>query len=150
MSAFGKINKHPIFILSASLGSVLASGLIGHFLPIGLVLSLFSPPLATGIMLNGLPGINPLWKGLLTFLLVGLHDVGQRFYGYGTLDHEGLDLFNSFLFFGLIPTFGLLLISIIVPEKKVTTIMKFAGIAIFLVMISAYLHFFGDLGVETT
>jgi len=97
-------------------------------------------------MLDGLSDINPLWRGFLTFLLASLSDVGLRFYGYGIIDHEGLDWYNSFLFFGLIPTFGLLLLSVL-PDKKVTMIMKFAGIAIFLVMIFGYLHFFSDLGV---
>jgi len=141
------MNKRSILILFAALVIVLVNGLFDHFVPpSGIEMTPAILICTTFIIVFGLKDLNPLWKSLLTFLFVALNDISIKLYGGGIHDREGLGWVGLFLFIGLVPTFILLLVSII-RDKKSTLINKFAAIILFPLLVYGHVHVFSELGL---
>src|ERR1700744_576116 len=91
---------------------LLLSAAIGHFLPpAGLLASPIVMPLLTGIVFTSYSDFNIFFKSILTYLFIGLNDIGIKLFAGGIHDAEGVGWIEMLFFVGLVPSFIILLIS---------------------------------------
>jgi hypothetical protein len=137
-------NRNTLLI---AFGIVILNIIIDHlFAPIGLLLTPIILIVVSFLIAFQTDKIKPIWKSILTFGLVVLHDIGIKLYGGGAHDNEGQGWINMLLFMGLLPTFGILLTSILRDENESVLNLVISAV-LFPILIFIYLHFFSDLGI---
>lgn len=130
-----------------SLVIVIVNNIIGHFFgPNGIY---FTPIVL--IIISVLIGfsnkeLEPIWKSFILAGLIILHDIGVKLFSEGTHDTTGLGWIHLFLFIGLLPSYGILISSVIVTKNE-TKLNKFIAIIIFPILIGIHLFLFFDLGL---
>jgi hypothetical protein len=137
-------NRNTLLI---AFGIVILNIIIDHlFAPTGMMLTPIILTLGSFLIAFMTINIKPIWKSILIFGLVVLHDVGIKLYGGGSHDSEGQGWIHLLLFIGLLPTFGILMTTIL-RDKNESILNLVISISIFPILIFIYLHFFSDLGI---
>lgn len=127
--------------------TVISNGLIGHFFaPNGIMLTPFVLTITTLLVCFGTKNIRIIFISVLTYLFVALNDISIKLYSGGSHDSEGLGLINGFLFLGLVPTFLILLASVLISRKE-NIKNKLIAVLLFFALIAAHLKVFGKLGL---
>ncbi len=135
----------PIFFLPLII--IILNCLIGHYLaPAGIIITPLILIITTSLVSFNSSIQNSIWKSIWCFFFVALNDVLIKLYSGGIHDSEGLIWVSSFMYIGLIPSYGILLYSII-KEKTGKSSIKIIASIILPVFIYIYLHFFGELGL---
>ncbi len=126
---------------------VMLNGLIGRYLaPTGITITPLILIITTSLVVFDNRIQNSIWKSIWCVFFVILNDILIKLYSGGTHDSEGLIWVTSFMYMGLIPSYGILLYSII-KEKTEKNSAKIISLIILPVFMSIYLHFFGQLGL---
>ena len=127
--------------------TVILNGLIGHFFaPNGIMFTPIVLTITTSLICFGTKNIRVIFISILTFLFVALNDICIKLYSGGTHDNEGLGWVHLLLFVGLVPTFGILLSSILKRDEE-KSINKIVAIILFVGLIAIYLELFSSLGL---
>lgn len=127
--------------------TVILNGLIGHFFaPNGIMFTPIVLTITTSLICFGTKNIRVIFISILTFLFVALNDICIKLYSGGTNDNEGLGWVHLLLFVGLVPTFGILLSSILKRDEE-KSINKIVAIILFVGLIAIYLELFSSLGL---
>jgi hypothetical protein len=129
---------------------LLASIIIGHFLPPG---GIFMIPVTisimTGLILFNDTDFSILLKSVLSYLFIGLNDIGLKLFAGGKSDLAGMGWIHLFLFIGLVPCFIMLLISVF-RDKRSSLWIKALSVLIFMLLIYMHLKMFKMLGVDVS
>ncbi len=127
--------------------TVILNGLIGHFFaPNGIMLTPIVLTITSSLICFGTKNIRVIFISILTFLFVALNDISIKLYSGGTHDNEGLGWVHLLLFVGLVPTFGILLSSVLKRDDE-KSINKIVAIIIFVGLIAIHLQLFSNLGL---
>jgi hypothetical protein len=131
-----------IFILALSIISCI------FLLPKAILFIPLTISLMTGLIVFTDNGFNILIKSSLSYLFIGLNDIGIRLFAEGGKhDFEGNGLIVLLLFIGLVPCFIMLLIGVF-RDKDYSLWIKAFSIAIFILLICVHLILFQTLGVD--
>jgi len=127
--------------------AVILNGIIGHFLaPSRIMLTPIVLIITTTLICFGTKKIKPILISALTYLFVALNDISIKLYSGGSHDSEGLGWIHLLLFVGLLPTFGILLVTIF-KNKEETLTNKIIAVVLFVGLIVGHLKLFSDLGL---
>jgi hypothetical protein len=127
--------------------TVILNVLIGHFFaPNGITLTPIVLIITTSLVCFGTKNIKLIFISVLTYLFVALNDILIKLYSGGTHDTVGLGWIHLLLFFGLVPTFGILLVRVFRSKKEAMT-NKIVALILFIVLIAGHLQLFSDLGL---
>jgi hypothetical protein len=127
--------------------TVISNGLIGHFLaPSGIMLTPIVLTITTSLVCFGTKNFKTILISALTYLFVALNDISIKLYSGGSHDSEGLGWIQMLLFIGLLPTFGILLVTIF-RNKQETSANKIIAVVIFVGLIAGHLQLFNNLGL---
>ena len=77
---------------------------------------------------------------------MALNDISIKLYSGGTHDNEGLAWVHLLLFIGLVPTFGILLTTILKRKEERLT-KRIIAIVLFVGLIAGHLQLFSNLGL---
>lgn len=126
--------------------TVILNGLIGHFFaPNGIMLTPIVLTITTSLVCFGTKNIKVIVISALIYLFVALNDLSIKLYSGGSHDQEGLGWVHLFLFVGLVPTFGIL-IATILKYKEETLTNKIIAVVLFVGLIAGHLQLFSNLG----
>ena len=126
---------------------LLISITIGHFLPpLGILAIPIIITLMTGLIIFTGNGFNILVKSVLSYLFIGLNDIGIKLFAGGIHDSEGTGWIHLMLFIGLIPS-SIILFRAVYRDKNVTKWIKTIGILLFILLIIIHLKIFETLGM---
>lgn len=129
---------------------LLLSVIVGHFLPpVGILASPIIISIMTGLIVFGKNGFSILVKSVLSYLFIGLNDIGIKLFAGGIHDFQGMGFMHVFLFIGLIPCFVMLLITVS-RDTASNTWVKVLSILVFILLIYVHLQLFQNLGVDQT
>ena len=129
-------------IIGIALAIVVLNIIVSHlFAPTGMMLTPIILIIVSSIIAFCTKKLQLIWKSLLTFGLITIHDIGIKLYAGGTHDLEGLGWVNFLFIIGLLPSYGFILITI-VQNKQETLIKKIIALLIFPVLIGIYLYFY--------
>ena len=138
-----KINLIGILIVL-----LLIRAFVGRFFPpVGLLASLFVISILTAIIIFTQNDFNIITKSVLTYLFIGLNDVGIKLFSGGVHDSEGLGWVHLLLFIGLVPSFIMLLVGA-VGDKTSTNWTKVLSVLLFMLLIFIHLELFSILGLQ--
>lgn len=127
--------------------TVILNGLIGHFFaPNGIMLTPIILTITSSLICFGTKNIRVIFISILNFLFVALNDISIKLYSGGTHDNEGLGWVHLLLFVGLVPTFGILLSSVLKRDDE-KSINKIVAIILFVGLIAIHLQLFSNLGL---
>lgn len=127
--------------------TVILNGLIGHFFaPNGIMLTPIVLTITSSLICFGTKNIRVIFISILTYLFVALNDISIKLYSGGTHDNEGLGWVHLLLFVGLVPTFGILLSSVLKRDDE-KSINKIVAIILFVGLIAIHLQLFNNLGL---
>jgi hypothetical protein len=119
---------------------------IGHyFAPTGILLTPVILTICAWTIAFRTSGLNIMLKTICIFCCVGLNDIFIKLYSGGTHDREGLGWIHALTLIGLIPTFGILIKTIL--EDKAASKIKIASVILFPTLLTIYYYFFMDLGL---
>lgn len=128
---------------------LLLSIIVGHFLPpAGILLSPVIISLMTGIIVFADNGSGVLIKSTISYLYIGMNDVGIKLFAGGIHDSEGEGFIHLFLFIGLIPCFIILLMAVI-NDRNSNKWTKALSVVVFILLLCAHLLIFQTLGMES-
>ncbi len=126
---------------------VILNGIIGHFLaPSGILLTPLILTITTLIIVVNSKLVKPIYNSIMVYGCVALNDFLLKLFAGGHHDSEGQGWINMLLLIGLIPTFFILYVYIII-NKYMTTASKIVGISFFLLLVALHFCFFSDLGL---
>lgn len=126
---------------------VVLNGLIGHFFaPNGIMLTPIVLTITTSLVCFGTKNIKIIFISALTYLFVALNDISIKLYSGGSHDNEGLGWVHLLLFVGLVPTFGILLATVL-KHKEETVTNKIIAVVLFIGLIVGHLQIFSNLGL---
>jgi len=126
---------------------VVLNGLIGHFFaPNGIMLTPIVLTITTSLVCFGTKNIKIIFISALTYLFVALNDISIKLYSGGSHDNEGLGWVHLLLFVGLVPTFGILLATVL-KHKEETVTNKIIAVVLFIGLIAGHLQIFSNLGL---
>lgn len=129
---------------------LLASIVISHFLPpSGIFMTPVTISIMTGLILFSDTDFSILVKSVLSYLLIGLNDIGIKLFAGGKSDLAGMGWIHLFLFIGLVPCFIMLLISVF-RDKMSSLGIKALSVLIFMLLIYLHLKIFETLGVDVS
>lgn len=129
---------------------LLASIVISHFLPpSGIFMTPVTISIMTGLILFSDTDFSILVKSVLSYLLIGLNDIGIKLFAGGKSDLAGMGWIHLFLFIGLVPCFIMLLISVF-RDKMSSLGIKALSVLIFMLLIYMHLKIFETLGVDVS
>lgn len=129
-----------------SLALALINNAIGHFFPPnGLLLTPAVVSAAACLIGTAGPGGKSITKVFLIAFVVSVHDVGTKLYAGGTHDAEGFGFMLLFLFYGLIPSY-LMLIILLIRDRQETLFSRITAIILFPLLMYTHLHFSNGLG----
>jgi len=98
---------------------LLVSIVIGHFLPpSGIFMTPVTISIMTWLILFSDADFSILVKSVLSYLFIGLNDIGMKLFAGGKSDLAGIGWIHLFLFIGLVPCFIMLLISVFRDKKS--------------------------------
>lgn len=124
---------------------VITNALSGHFLaPSGILLTPFVVIAITSLIAFRTKNLRLVTKSILVFLLISLNDISLKLFAGGMHDGQGLGWMHFMLFLGLLPSFIILLISILANELILS---KVLALLLFPSLIALHLYFFNDLGL---
>lgn len=127
---------------------LLASVIIGHFLPpTGIFMTPVTISLMTWLILFSDTDFSILVKSVLSYLFIGLNDIGMKLFAGGKSDLAGMGWIHLSLFIGLVPCFIMLLVSVF-RDKRSSFGIKALSVLIFMVLIYMHLKMFKMLGVH--
>lgn len=127
--------------------TVVLNGLIGHFFaPNGIMLTPIVLTITTSLVCFGTKNIKIIFISALTYLFVALNDISIKLYSGGSHDNEGLGWVHLLLFVGLVPTFGILLATVL-KHKEETVTNKIIAVVLFIGLIAGHLQIFSNLGL---
>lgn len=127
--------------------TIILNGLIGHFFaPNGIMLTPVVLTITTSLVCFGTKNIKIIFLSVLTYLFVALNDISIKLYSGGSHDNEGLGWVHLLLFVGLVPTFGILLATVL-KRKEETVTNKIIAVALFFGLIVLHLQLFSNLGL---
>lgn len=89
---------------------------------------------------------TPVLRALLLALLICGHDMGVKLYGGGSHDAEGQGFIHAFLFMGLLPAYGILILKVSQLKGLVPWHIRLAACLLFPLVLAVHLYFFGALG----
>ena len=125
----------------------MANNIVGHFFaPNGIMLTPIVLTITTSLVCFGTKNIKIIFISALTYLFVALNDISIKLYSGGSHDNEGLGWIHMLLFVGLLPTFGILLATVL-KRKEETVTNKLIAIALFIGLIVLHLQLFSNLGL---
>jgi hypothetical protein len=127
---------------------LLLSVVVGHFLPpTGILITpvIISSIIALIVFTDN--GFSVLLKSFLSYLYIGMNDVGIKLFAGGDHDYEGLGFIHLFLFIGLIPCFIMLLIAVISDGGSIRWV-KALSIFAFILLICVHFILFNTLGID--
>ena len=134
------------FFIIISFIVVIINGFIGHFAaPSGIIFTPLVIIITTSLILFG-TDYKGILKCLFSFSVIVLNDFFLKLYSGGKHDSEGLIWVNTFLWMGIIPSYLILLYSIL-KNKEESVFEKTTSLVLFPILILAYLHFFYKLGL---
>lgn len=113
----------------------------------GIVISPLVIFIMTGLIVFTKNDFNFFVKCLLTYLFIGLNDVGIKFFSGGKHDYEGLGWIHMFLFIGLVPSIVMLVIGLFKGRKSAHSV-AVSSILLFVFLIYVHLQLFETLGVR--
>jgi hypothetical protein len=126
---------------------VVLNGLIGHFFaPNGIMLTPIVLTISTSLVCFGTKNIKIIFISALTYLFVAFNDISIKLYSGGSHDNEGLGWVHLLLFVGLVPTFGILLATVL-KHKEETVTNKIIAVVLFIGLIAGHLQIFSNLGL---
>lgn len=126
---------------------LLINTLTGHFLaPLGVLIIPIIMSSITGLIFFTKNNLSILLKSFLSYLFIGLNDIGIKLFAGGIHDMEGIGWINMLLCVGFVPCFILLGIGIF-RDKNSVTLIKILSILIFILMAYIHLEIFETLGV---
>ena len=126
---------------------LLVSILISHFFPPTGVLAIpFTMSLMTGLIFFTNNEFKIIIKSFLSYLYIGLNDIGIKLFAGGIHDSEGTGWLHLLLFIGLIPCLIMLIISMFKDESSNVWI-KLLSILLFTILIIIHLYLFESLGM---
>ena len=129
-----------ILILSLSV-------IIGHFLPpTGILAAPIVISVMTALVIFTNNDFSILAKSILSYLFIGLNDIGIKLFAGGRHDMEGIGWIHMLLFIGLVPCFIMLLIGVF-RDKGSAIEIKILSILVFILLIYVHLEVFETLGV---
>lgn len=141
------MDKQNIIVLVFAFIVVLINGLIGHFFaPYGMDLTPVVLTITTSLIAFKTKNLKLIWQSILIYCFVALNDISIKLYSGGSHDMEGLGWIHLFLFIGLLPTLGIL-VMIVIKNKQDQIKDKVFAVVTFLVLISVHLYLFGKLGL---
>ena len=94
-------------------------------------------------------GLNIIGKSVLSYLYIGLNDIGIKLFSGGRHDMEGVGWIHMMLFIGLVPCFIMLLIGVF-RDKDSSVLLKIFSVSIFVLLIYVHLEIFEKLGVDVS
>ncbi|AWH85913.1 hypothetical protein HYN59_12715 [Flavobacterium album] len=125
---------------------VIFNGIIGHFFaPNGISFTPIIIIATTSLVAFGTKNVKAIWKSIFAFLFIALNDIFIKLYSGGTHDNEGLEWIHCFTLIGLIPSFIILLITIL--KSFESKIFKIIAIILFPILVVIYFQLFHDLGL---
>ena len=134
-------------VLGLATLTVILNGLIGHFFaPSGIMFTPIVLTITTSLVCFGTKNIKVIFISALTYLFVALNDISIKLYSGGSHDSEGRGWIHMLLFVGLLPTFGILLATII-RHKEETLTNKIIALVLFVGLIAGHLQLFSNLGL---
>ncbi|WP_158797335.1 hypothetical protein [Pedobacter sp. L105] len=127
---------------------LLISIIIGHFLPpAGILATPVVISVMTGLIVFTNVDFNIFAKLFLSYLFIGLNDIGTKLYAGGIHDMEGIGWIHTLLFIGLIPCFIMILIGVYQDKMSVAWV-KIVSVLTFILLIYIHLEVFETLGVH--
>ncbi len=141
------IKAIPLFILLTSI--LILSVIIGYLYPPS---GIMYTPVVLSIMIwlvtftNN--GLNILAKTIISYLCIGLNDIGIKLFAGGAHDWEGQGWIHMLLFIGLVPCSIMLAIGIF-RDHKSTIWFKVLNILLFGLLIYLHLEIFKTFGITT-
>lgn len=127
---------------------LLLSIIIGHFLPPSGILS--TPviiSLITALVIFTDNDFSILVKSIVSYLFIGLNDIGIKLFAGGRHDLEGIGWIHMLLFIGLVPCFIMLLVGVL-HDKRASIWVKVFSVLVFILLIYIHLEIFETLGVH--
>jgi hypothetical protein len=122
--------------------------IIGHFLPpAGILITPLIISVMIGLIVFTDNGLNIIEKSVLSYLYIGLNDIGIKLFSGGKHDMEGVGWIHMMLYIGLVPCFIMLSIGIF-RDKDSSIRLKILSVIIFVLLIYAHLEIFETLGVN--
>lgn len=92
-------------------------------------------------------GFNDYWRAIITYLFVGLNDIGIRLGADGGIDQEGMGWMFVILLTSLVPVLFFLILGT-ARHKNSTVINKVGSILLFCALIGLHLLLFSGVGVR--
>jgi hypothetical protein len=127
--------------------TIILNGLIGHFFaPNGIMLTPIVLTIMTSLVCFGIKNIKIILLSTLVYLFVALNDISIKLYSAGSHDNAGLGWVYLLLLVGLVPTFGILLTTVI-KRKEETVINRIIAVVLFIGLIAGHLKVFSNLGL---
>ena len=142
------MRQRKIFIIGLLTLVLVSNIIVGHFLPPTGIL--ITPVIISGMVaLIVFPdsGLNIIEKSVLSYLYIGLNDIGIKFFSGGRHDMEGLGWIHMLLFIGLVPCFIILLIGVF-RDMDSSIRLKILSMTVFVLLIYVHLQIFGTLGFD--
>lgn len=124
--------------------------IIGHFLPpTGILITPLIISVMIGLIVFTDNSLNIFEKSVLSYLYIGLNDIGIKLFSGGRHDMEGIGWIHTMLFIGLVPCFIMLLIGVF-RDKNSSIWLQVLSVIIFVLLIYAHLEIFETLGVDVS
>lgn len=137
-----------IVLISLSALVLSLSVIIGHFLPpTGILAAPVVVSVMTALVIFTDNDFSILVKSVLSYLFIGLNDIGIKLFAGGRHDMEGIGWIHMLLFIGLVPCFSMLLIGVF-RDKRSAIGIKTLSIVVFILLVYVHLEIFETLGVQ--
>jgi len=137
-----------IVLISLSALVLSLSVIIGHFLPpTGILAAPVVVSVMTALIIFTDNDFSILVKSVLSYLFIGLNDIGIKLFAGGRHDMEGIGWIHMLLFIGLVPCFSMLLIGVF-RDKRSAIGIKTLSIVVFILLMYVHLEIFETLGVQ--
>lgn len=129
---------------------LLINSIIGHFLPpTGILITPVIISVMIGLIVFTDNGLNIIEKSVLSYLYIGLNDIGIKLFSGGKHDMEGIGWIHMMLFIGLVPCFIMLLVGTF-RNKDSSIQLKILSVIIFVLLIYVHFEIFETLGVDVS
>lgn len=142
------MKRKKVILAGLLMPILLLNTVIGHFLPpTGIVVTPAIISIMTGLIVFTDTDFNIFVKSVLSYLFIGLNDIGIKLFAGGRHDMEGVGWIHMFLFIGLVPCFIILLIGVF-RDKRSAVDIKILSILVFILLMYLHLERFETLGVH--
>lgn len=136
-----------VTLISLLLGILVLTATVGHFLPpTGILVIPLVIILMTALIMLTDYDLPILTKSTISYLFIGLNDIGIKLFAGGRHDSEGLGWIHMLLFIGLVPCFIILIIGVL-RDGRSAVISKILSVFIFALLICIHLELFNTVGL---